>query len=206
MAGARRGAGLDGSSPDGSGDDDAATRRAIRARLSALRRRRLEGRRTRAAIAFNMTPMIDVVFQLLVYFLVATSFALREETYRVDLPRRTAPAAATASVEPAAEARRGDPFKLDREPIRVLITTTGPNPSDVRLEVVGVAEEPASFEALRSLLLARRVDPTTRTGMYLANHPVVLEPSPATSWEHAVEAFNAAVRAGYVNVIFQTLD
>ena len=30
--------------------------------------------------------MIDVVFQLLIYFLVATNFALGEQVFRLDLP------------------------------------------------------------------------------------------------------------------------
>ena len=36
----------------------------------------------------DLTPMIDVVFQLLVYFLVSTNFARGEQVYRVDLPSR----------------------------------------------------------------------------------------------------------------------
>ena len=34
----------------------------------------------------NLTPMIDVVFQLLIYFLLGTSFAVGEQTFRMDLP------------------------------------------------------------------------------------------------------------------------
>lgn len=182
---------------------DVALRKAMRA-SSPRRRRRLEERRTRPTFALNMTPMIDVVFQLLVYFLVATSFVVSEELYRVDLPRRAASSADASATSPTIP--QGDPFELDREPIRVLVTTTGPNPDDCTIEIVGVADSIAGFEGLRAVLFDRLADPSLGTGMFLAEHPVVLEPSPATSWQHAVEAFNAAVRAGYVNVIFQTLE
>ena len=37
----------------------------------------------------DITPMIDVVFQLLIYFLVATNFALGEQVFRLDLPDRS---------------------------------------------------------------------------------------------------------------------
>ena len=36
----------------------------------------------------NLTPMIDVVFQLMIYFLLATNFALGEQVFKLDLPDR----------------------------------------------------------------------------------------------------------------------
>lgn len=182
-------------------------KRSMRSHSTRRQRRRAE-RMSRATMRLNVTPMIDLLLQLLVYFMVAAAFAVNEEFYKVDLPRRTMTSAAadeSPTNAPSPEPAR-DPFELDREPIRVLVTTTGPNPEDCTIEIVGIAERIGTFEALRAILHSRLVDPSLRSGMFLPEHPVVLEPSPATSWEHAVEAFNAAVRAGYVNVIFQTLD
>ena len=45
-------------------------------------------------LEMNMTPMIDVVFQLLIYFLLGTSFAVGEQTFRMDLPDRSGPSEA----------------------------------------------------------------------------------------------------------------
>jgi hypothetical protein len=39
-------------------------------------------------------------------------------------------------------------------------------------------------------------------GMFEADHPIIIEPTATTRWEHAMEAFNAAVRARYTNVTF----
>lgn len=167
-------------------------RRQLKAHSPRRGRRRAE-RIGRPIMALAMTPMIDVVFQLLVYFLVATDFAMNEEIYRVDLP------AGGGTVE------SGDPFELDREPVRILVTTTGPGFSDYRLEIVGVDDPIASLDRLVGVLRARLIDPGTGRGAFTADHPVVLEPSPATTWEHAVDVFNAAVRAGCTNVIFQAL-
>ncbi|MCH2149151.1 MAG: biopolymer transporter ExbD, partial [Phycisphaerales bacterium] len=63
-------------------------------------------RRDRSApsIGLNLTSMIDVVFLLLVYFLVATDFKQSEEIYRLDLPERR-------------EGMALDPFELDDEPL-----------------------------------------------------------------------------------------
>jgi biopolymer transport protein ExbD len=38
-------------------------------------------------VMFNLTPMLDVVFVLLLFFMVATTFATREKEISIDLPR-----------------------------------------------------------------------------------------------------------------------
>ncbi len=43
-------------------------------------------RRTRPPVAFNMTPMIDVVFLLIVFFMLVSTFASAENV-RMDLPQ-----------------------------------------------------------------------------------------------------------------------
>jgi biopolymer transport protein ExbD len=47
----------------------------------------------------NLTPMIDVVFTLLVFFMLATKFAERERSLDVDLPTASAALEPTASLE-----------------------------------------------------------------------------------------------------------
>lgn len=184
--------------------DDQAEKRLLKSH-SPRRARRRAARMSRPIMALAMTPMIDVVFQLLVYFLVTTNFASHEEFFRLDLPRVEATTPEDRNSADSGSPPDADPFALDREPIRVLVTSTGPNADDYRLEIVGPLPQPDSFESLHQLLRDRLVDPATGTGLYQSTHPLLLEPSPATSWEHSVEAFNAAVRAGYTNVIFQAL-
>ncbi len=41
---------------------------------------------SRAALGFNMTPMIDVVFLLIIFFLVSSHLARREVELELDLP------------------------------------------------------------------------------------------------------------------------
>ncbi len=43
----------------------------------------------RGSIGFNMTPMIDVVFQLIIFFLVSSHMAQQETQVTVDLPDAT---------------------------------------------------------------------------------------------------------------------
>lgn len=40
----------------------------------------------RASVGFNMTPMIDIVFQLIIFFLVSSHLAQSQSQYELDLP------------------------------------------------------------------------------------------------------------------------
>jgi biopolymer transport protein ExbD len=145
-------------------------------------------RRGRPRMSLNLTPMIDVVFQLLVYFLVSTNFARGEQVYRVDLPSRSEGAAA-------------DPFTLDEEPLRIEIVPAGEN-GLVAIRIPGPWPQPADFEALYEFLDGRRLDGENPAGLFAIDHPIVVAPSPSVRWDRTVDAFNAAVRAGYGRVGF----
>lgn len=148
-------------------------------------------RRDRSApsIGLNLTSMIDVVFLLLVYFLVATDFKQSEEIYRLDLPERR-------------EGVALDPFELDDEPLRILVRAFGVAGDDYRLRIEGARGEVGDFESLYEFLAGRRID-GMGGGLFAEDHPVLVVPSPDTSWAFAVGAFNAAVRAGYINITFE---
>ncbi len=153
--------------------------------------RRVAQRRGRehARIGLNLTAMIDVVFLLLIYFIVATKFKLGEEVYRLDLPERL------ASNQPA------DPFELPDEPLRIALATTGLDRDAYVLRLEGAAAQPRTFEDLSDYLQQNKVD-SGGGGLYRSDHPIIIEPSMTTTWAHTVEAFNAAVRARYTNIIF----
>ncbi|MGA1400102.1 MAG: ExbD/TolR family protein [Phycisphaerales bacterium] len=144
-------------------------------------------RRGRPRMSLNLTPMIDVVFQLLVYFLVSTNFARGEQVYRVDLPSRSDGAAA-------------DPFTLDQEPLRIEIAPAGDGLVTIRIP--GPWPQPADFEALFEFLDGRRLDGENPAGLFAVDHPIVIDPAPSVRWDRTVDAFNAAVRAGYERVSF----
>jgi biopolymer transport protein ExbD len=144
----------------------------------------------RGRIALNLTAMIDVVFLLLIYFMVATEFKLGEEVYRLDLPAR------------AGVAQQRDPFQLDEQPLRIAVASTGPGRSAYRLSLDGPYPQPASFEALYEFLRKRQIGENAAGGLFALDHPIIIEPSRATRWDHAIEAFNAPARARYTNVTF----
>ncbi len=137
-------------------------------------------------LSLNLTAMIDVVFLLLIYFMVATEFKLGEEIYRLDLPRRSLQA---------------DPFELPRDPLRIAVASTGSG-AGYLIRVEEAAAQPANFQELFVFLARNQRSAAAVGGLFDPDHPIIIEPGAATRWEHAVEAFNAAVRARYTNVKF----
>jgi biopolymer transport protein ExbD len=133
--------------------------------------------------------MIDVVFLLLVYFMVATKFKLGEQVYQLDLPR---------SLQ---SNRDADPFELDEQPVVVEVASTGPVGSDYVLRVEGASPQPDSFDDLFDFFRDRQIGTGTRP-MFMNDHPIIIRPGRAARWEHAIGAFNAAARAEYTNIKF----
>jgi biopolymer transport protein ExbD len=148
-------------------------------------------RRKRPAMRLkvNVTSLIDVTFLLLVYFMIATSFTASEEVYRTDIPNREG-------------VGQGDPFKLDQEPLRISVTSTGLGPDMYRLRLEGPYSQPATFDDLFDFLSSRQVRPDVTGGLFERDHPIIIQPARTARWEHAMEAFNAAARAHYTNVTF----
>ncbi len=143
-----------------------------------------------ARLGLNLTAMIDVVFLLLIYFLVATKFKLGEEIYRMDLPQR----------QPAQAER--DPFQLDREPLRVEVTSIGIRPDDYAVRIDGPYPQPATFDDLFDFLTQRQINEAAIGGLFEPDHPIIIVASGTTRWEHVLAGFNAAARARYTNIMF----
>lgn len=131
-------------------------------------------------VELNLTPMIDVVFQLLIYFLLGTSFAVGEQTFRMDLPDRSGPSEI-------------DPFELDDAPVVIQVLGAG------RVHVAGPWDGPVRTIDLAEFLERHRLD---RGGLLPSDTPIHIDPNSGVDWGEAVEAFNAAVRAGYHSVGF----
>ncbi len=55
-------------------------------------------KRFRADAGLDMTPMVDVVFQLLIFFMVSTTFITLESGLPVDLPQAQSPQTTTADL------------------------------------------------------------------------------------------------------------
>ena len=146
--------------------------------------------RQRPRIALNLTAMIDVTFLLLVYFMVATEFKTDEEIYRLDLPQKLQ------------SDQQLDPFELDRQPLRIVVASTGISDASYRVRLEGPYQQPETFDDLHAFLVQMQINDVDPSGLFEIDHPIIIQPARSATWEHTIDAFNAAARARYTNIQF----
>ena len=155
-------------------------RNSSRTRTTARRKARSR-RRERSPLGFNLTPMIDVTFNLLIYFVVTTSFLQAEgllPSRMVRLGNETA-----GQIMPVT-------------PIRIFLAGDKDDAVSIRLE--NTARIPRSFEDLYEVLGGLRRGGTG----FDSTTPVVIHAEDTVAWDHVVNAFNAAKRAGFESISF----
>ena len=145
-----------------------------------MSRRRVRG--AAGSGTLNLVPMIDVVFQLLIYFILGLSLDMDEELIRTDLPRPE------ASAGPA----------IDDEPAVVEVAASGTG--GLAVTVRG----PVSFSASTPTELRTRVrEAIAGPAPTLApSQRFVLKPLPGATWDQAIETFNALAAAGATRIAF----
>ncbi len=135
----------------------------------------------------NLTSMLDVTFQLLIFFVLTANFAMDEGVLAADLPQGV-PETPTESEPP-------DP------PVIVRLQPVGVD--DVRITVDGVNASITDFRELYAALNEARYDPQSNpNGIYEDDNPIVIKPMSDVRWEHVVNAFNSVIRAKYTNISF----
>ena len=148
-------------------------------------RSRRVGRAALPVMNLNMAALIDVVFLLMIYFMLITEFRKPEEKFDVDLPRAMASGAGA------------DPFALPQRPITIAVHSFGDGEGQYVLQPDSPALQSAeTYNALFGA--AERLRATTLA----PDQRFVIQSSPDTRWEHALGAFNALRRAGFNEVRF----
>ena len=141
-------------------------------------------KRKAGTIGLNLTSMIDVVFLLLIYFMVATEFKTAEESFPMDIPMR----------------QHGQTITLDDEPLIILVESAGTGSEDIRVRLEGPWDPIASLAELSSFLRSNKASGFGRQGLFVETHPILVKPTSITRWEHAIAAYNVVVNAAYTNI------
>jgi len=141
-------------------------------------------------MSLNLTPMIDVVFLLLIYFLFATRWTTAEGIIPSRLPRKAGVTA--ASIVPMS-------------PIRIRLTPAGVDGEGCAIAIENYAATPHDFEELYAVLVALRRDLGLPEGPEQADEqepPLIIAADGDVRWDHVVNAFNAGIRAHWRDVQF----
>lgn len=130
----------------------------------------------------QLTSMIDVIFQLLIYFVITANFVIDEGTIKATMPGQSAP---TDEIE-----EPDLPYYID------LITADDGVTYSIRVDhklVNGGASELHGY--LEELLRSNTIEPDTI---------IQIRPQNNVRWQHVVNVFNACTRADLEKVGFAT--
>ncbi|MCG3138413.1 MAG: hypothetical protein HJJLKODD_02277 [Phycisphaerae bacterium] len=143
-----------------------------------------------ASMSVNLTPAIDITFNLLIFFVVGTTFAKVEGLLPSALP----------SVEGVVQAT-----PLPVSPIKIRLKQVGDGPGDYQLRIDQWRQPPESFEELTVIL----EDFLNKPG-FNRDTPVIIYAEKKVRWNHVVNCFNAIRRVrwslpgeeGFKNISF----
>lgn len=133
-------------------------------------------------MSLNLTPMIDIVFLLLCYFLMMSQFRTPEGVLPARLPAIQGGVAA----------------EIPRTPIRVRFMPDADSPARCKVTIDDFNDSPLEI----GLLAGRLRHIRQQVPGFDANTPVHLLAGDNVAWDHVVNAYNAALAADYVKIFF----
>ena len=136
-------------------------------------------------IGLNLTSMIDVVFLLLIYFMVATEFQTSEAAFLIDLPERNHQSILMPS----------------DNPLTIFVESTGTGPSDCHFRIDGPWFGTYSSQGLREFLKKHDSESLTGEILFSKKQQFLIRPDKVAIWEHVLQAYNAIANSGYSNLI-----
>jgi len=142
-----------------------------------------------AAAKLRLVPMIDVVFLLLIFFLLAANFRSREGFLPAELPRRVV-----------------HHDRLELEPLLIELDSPGDGSCHIQIGqeppvLIDPRDEEADFKLLSSRL-KKVLDDEQRS----ADDPIRLVPTARTKWDHVVKAYDAIWQLDLHNIIFTVTE
>ena len=130
-------------------------------------------------IELQLTSMIDVIFQLLIYFVITANFMIDEGTILATLPGNAA---------------ETDKVQTPEQPV-VIELRSGDDGVTYDLTVDGYRIDGAAG-------LFAYLDGQVKGGAIAIDDPVQIKPQGEVRWQHVVNVFNACVRAKLEEVGF----
>ncbi len=144
--------------------------------------RNVARKREKKQIEPPMTSMIDIIFLLLIFFMLTPSFQGDEAYLTTNLPTNVGP--------------NMGPSNPDIPRIKITLYDEGPEYKDVSIVLNETQSLGTNFDALRSELVRLR-----NQGLP-PDHPVLINPTMAVRHKWVVRAFDTAIAARFTNIQF----
>ncbi len=126
-------------------------------------------------IGFQIAPMVDVVFVLMLFFMASAGMQVAEKELSINLPSGTSAAASNTPTTP------------------IIVTVA----SDGSVQINGTA-----FDAANSTDLSGTREKLKELMSFGSKDPVIIQPAPDARQEQIVKVLNAAAAAGVQNLSF----
>ena len=145
----------------------------------------LSRRREKKKLQLRMVTLIDVVFLLLIFFLLTANFRAKEGFLPADLPREVR-TAVISEVEPL-------PLRLESQSDGSCQIRIGRD----QLLTVAAKDEKGGFAELQT-----RLNAVLETQRRRRTDPIRLMPTAKTSWDHVVRTYDVLWQLNLNNIIF----
>lgn len=137
------------------------------------------------SVNLNVTSMVDILFNLLVYFIVTVNFTADETSLKAKLPG------------PPGGTSKDDDTPADKHPIVVDSTKDG-----YGCTVLFKSKRINDFNELSAVLKANNHEKNRAGTLDPNSDMIVIQPTGKVRWQHVVNAFNQATGAGYRKISF----
>ena len=128
----------------------------------------------------QLTSMIDVIFQLLIYFIITANFVVDEGVIKATLPGDAAPTPPTNEIPPV--------------PTNIRITTSD---DGINYQLYVDSTQVDNISELYGVLYSRM-----QSGRMKVDTPVNIHANKTVRWQHVMNVYNACVRADLEKVGF----
>jgi biopolymer transport protein ExbD len=146
-------------------------------------------RRPGSTLTLRFVPMIDIIFQLLIFFMLGANFRGHEGFLPAELPRQVVHAS-----------------NMELEPLVLRLTSSADGSCRIDIGSAGAVVIPPERAADRFTLLSRKLQEVLHQQGRSLDDPVKLVPTRQTRWDHVVKAYDALWQLNLRNIVFTMVD
>lgn len=140
-------------------------------------------------LQFRIVPMIDVVFLLLIFFLLTANFRPREGFLPAELPRQVTRAT-----------------QMELEPLLLQLSSDSQGNCHIQIGATDALLIENTPTGQNFAALTERIRQVLADQHRTLEDPIKLLPDPETSWQHVVRTYDALWQADLRNIIFTIVN